>query len=143
MAAQVQIQSVDAAGQNIYVVFKVVLSGNYVAGGDPLNFTGGGTLPATQDPAFIGLVAAIESSSLLQISVESQGGAQIAGASTTNYSSLVSPSGSPTTINPQTGVKLKVQALGNNFSVEHAAAAYEAAYLNDIITGFAVFNKLL
>ena len=137
MAAQVQIQSVDAAGQNIYVVFTVKLSGSYPTGGDPLNFNGSGTLPVTQDPTFIGLVAAIESSSLLQISVESQGGLL-----SYQYAAIVSSSGSPATINPQTGVKLKIGAL-NTFGTELSAGAYAAALTGDVITGVAVFTKLL
>jgi hypothetical protein len=140
MAAQVQIQSIDAAGQNIYVVFKVVLSGSYPTGGEPLNFTGSGTLPVIQDPTFIGLVAAIESSSLLQISVESQGGNL-----SFQYAAIITAAGTPATINPQTGVKLKISVDGT-FGTEHSAAAYSGDTHRadqDTITGFAVFNKLL
>jgi hypothetical protein len=143
MAAQVQIQSVQAAGQNIIVTFTVVLSGNYPTGGDSLNFTSSGTLPAIQDPAFVGMVAAIESSNLLQADVWSQGGQQIAGASSVSYDVVRTTSGSPPSCNPATGLKLKVGAVGANPTTEHAASAYEAAYTGDAVTGMAVFTKLL
>jgi len=141
MAAQVSIQAVDAAGQNIYVVFKVTLSGNYPTGGDPLNFTSGGTLPVTQDAAFVGLVAAVESSGLIQVFVESQNRGFINGGNTVNYSPVVTL-GANNLINPQNGVKLVCGVL-NTYGTEHSAGAYEAAYTGDIITGYALFTKLL
>lgn len=143
MAAQVQITNVDASTQSIYVTFNVVLSGSCPSGGDPLNFTGGGTLPAIADPQFVGLLPAVESSSLLQIDVWSQGGASINGANSVNYSPVVTKSGTPSTINPATGVKLKVAALGASPTTEHSATSYESQYTGDSITGMAVFTKLL
>lgn len=143
MAAQVQIQSVKADGQVLYVTFVVVLSGNYPTGGDPLNFTSGGVLPAIQDPAFIGMVAAVESSNLLQADVWSQAGQQIAGASSVSYDVVRATTGSPPSCNPATGLKLKVGAVGVNPTTEHAAAGYEAAYTGDSIAGMAIFTKLL
>lgn len=142
MAAQVQIQSIQANAAMIYVTFAVVLSGNYPTGGDPLNFTSGGVLPAIQDPAYIGMAAAIESSNLLNIDVWSQGGAGVSGANTVAYNPVRTTSGSPATCNPATGVKLKCGVL-NTYGTEHAAAGYEAAYTGDQITGMAVFQKLL
>lgn len=138
--AQVSLQTVDALGAEIYVSFNVALSGNYVTGGDPMNFTSGGTLPATQDAAYIGLVAAVESSQLLQLDVWDQSGAQIAGANSINVAAVKSGT------SPATGSKIKVAALqaqGTAKDAEHAANAYEAAYTGASITGFAIFTKLL
>lgn len=146
MAAQVNITAVDAAGQFIIVCFNVVLTGAYPTNGDPLNFTGSGTLPVAADPGYVGPLPAVESSNLLQVDVWSQGRGSINGANSTNYDPSVTKSGTPATINPQTGVKLVVAALqaqGTAKDAEHTASNYEAAYLNDIITGQAVFTKLL
>lgn len=140
MAAQVSIQTVDALGAQIYCTFNVALSGNYVTGGDPLNFTSGGTLPATQDPAYIGLVAAIESSTLLQLDVWDQSGNAINGANTINVAAVKSST------SPATGAKIKaaaLQAQGTAKDQEHAASSYEASYTGALITGFAVFTKML
>jgi hypothetical protein len=140
MAAQVQIQSVDASGQVIYATFVIVLSGNYPTGGDLLNFTSGGVLPATQDPAFIGMLAGIESSNCINIDVWSNGGGSVAGGNTVNYScsrTIVN-----NVCNPASGIKLKTGVL-NTYGTEHSAAAYESAYLNDIIVGMAVFLHLI
>jgi hypothetical protein len=140
MPAQVSLQTVDALGAEIYVTFNVALSGNYPVGGDPLNFTSGGTLPATQDPAYIGLLAAVESSQLLQLDVWDQSGNAINGANTINVAAVKSST------SPATGGKIKVAALqsqGTSKDAEHAASAYEAAYTGASITGFAVFSKLL
>lgn len=135
MSAQVQITNVDAAAQSLYVTFNVVLTGNYPTGGDVLNFA-----TATPDPQFVGLAPTVESSSLLNIDVWGQGGGSI-GSNQTNYCCAVTKAGTPAVINPATGIKLKVGALGA--FTEHAAAGYESQYLNDIVTGMAVFTKLL
>jgi len=143
MAAQVSIQALDAAGQNTYVVFGIALSGNYVTGGDPLNFTANNPLPVTQDPLFIGLVAAVESSQLVQLDVWDQSGNAINGANTINVVPI-KPAG--VGVNPNGGGKIKVAALaaqGTAKDVEHAASAYEAAYTGANLTGFAMFTKLL
>lgn len=140
MPAQVSLQTVDALGAEIYVSFNVVLSGNYPTGGDPLNFTSGAPLPATQDPAYIGLVAAVESSTGLQCDAWSQSGGSINGANSTNYCI------NKVSTNPNGGFKLKCAALvaqGTAKDAEHAAGAYEAAYTGDNITGFAIFTKML
>lgn len=127
--SQVSIQTVDALGAEIYVSFNVITSGSYVngAGGDVLNFTSGGTTPAVQDPAYIGLVAAIESSTLLQLDVWSQAG-NLANQYAANKVSS----------SPATGGKYKIGAA-NTFGTELASGAYPA----DQITGFAIFTKLL
>src|SRR5208282_2029873 len=71
MPMAVSITSINTAGQNIMVTFNLKASGSYVTavGGDVINFA-----TATQDPAFLGLVAAVISSQLLQLDVWSQGG---------------------------------------------------------------------
>jgi hypothetical protein len=131
MAAVVSIQTVDALGAEIYVSFNVNLSGSYVAGGDILNFTSGGTNPAIQDPAYIGLIAAIESSQLLQLDVWSQGGNLINQIVANKVSS-----------NPATGGKIKIGAA-SGFGTEFSAGAYSAGLLADSLTGFAIFTKML
>jgi hypothetical protein len=131
MAAQVSIQTVDALGAEIYVSFNVALSGNYPAGGDVLNFTSGGVLPATQDPAYIGLVAAVESSQLLQMDVWSQGGNLAR-----DYTA------SKVSVNPATGAKIKMNSV-RGASTELTAGAYPADVTADTVTGFAIFTKML
>lgn len=140
MSAQVQINNVQASGQNIQVTGFIVLSGTYPPGGDPLNFTGSGTLPATADPSFVGLIAAVESGALLNLDIWSMSGTSIA-ASIAGYSPACTKTGTPSLINPQTGAKLKVSALGA--TTEHAAATYEATYTGDIIAFQATFTKLI
>lgn len=137
MPAQVSLQTIDALGAEIYVSFNVTLSGNYPTGGDPLNFSAGGTLPATQDPSFIGLLAAVESSQLLQFDVWDQSGAAINGANSINVAAVRASA------NPATGAKIKCGALAASPTTEHAAAAYESQYTGASITGFAIFTKLL
>lgn len=134
MPAQVSLQTVDALGAEIYVSFNVAFSGNYPTGGDPLNFTAGGTLPVTQDPAFIGLVAAIESTNLLQVDVWSQGGNLARG-----YVPAVTKVAN--VINPATGVKVKINS--GLFGTELSAGAYPGDVTGDQVTGFAIFTKLL
>ncbi len=142
MAAQVQITNVNSGGNSIYVTFNVALSGSYVTGGDPLNFTSGGTLPAIADPTFVGLLAGVES--CINIDVWSMGGNSISAGNQTLYSIAVTKSGTPSTINPQTGMKLKVAALASpSTQAEHGATSYESQYLTDVVTGMAVFTKLL
>lgn len=138
MAAQVQINNVDASGSSIKVSGFIVLSGNYPSGGDVLNFAA-----ATADLSFEGILPAIISSSLLTLLVDSMGGSAIAGSSSTNYSPACTKTGTPATINPATGVKLKCAALGASPTTEHSAGAYESQYTGDIVAFRAVFTKNL
>ena len=131
MAAQVTLQTIDALGAEIYVSFNIACSGNYPTGGDPLNFTSGGTLPATQDPAYIGMVAAVESSQLLQLDVWTQGG----NLARDYVANKVSTS-------PATGAKIKMNTAKGS-TTELAAGAYPGDVTADSITGFAIFTKML
>lgn len=140
MPAQVLITSIDNLGANLKVTGFITLSGNYPTGGDPLNFTASGVLPAGVDPSFVGMVPAIESSNLLQVDVGSMGGAQI-GANALGYDPACTRAGTPATISPATGTKLKCAALGA--STEHAAGAYESQYTGDLVAFSAVFTKNL
>lgn len=135
MSAQVQINNVNPGQGAITVTGFIALTGNYPTGGEVLNFA-----TAIQDPSFIGLLAAIESSALLNIDVWSMGGTSVA-ASATEYNPVCTRTGTPAMINPASGVKLKVAALGG--STEHAASAYEASILGDLIAFQATFTKLL
>lgn len=132
MAAVVTIQTVDALGAEIYVSFNVALSGTYPTGGEVLNFA-----TAAADASYIGLMPQIMSSVLLQVDCWSQGGNLAF-----QYTPIVTKSGTPSTINPATGVKLKISASAT-FGTEHSAGAYEAGLTGDIITGFAIFTKML
>lgn len=132
MAAAVTIQTVDALGAEIYVSFNIALTGNYPTGGEVLNFA-----TAAADASYIGLLPQIMSSVLLQVDAWSQGGNLLF-----QYTPTVTKSGTPSTINPATGVKLKISASAT-FGTEHAAGAYEAGLTGDIITGFAIFTKML
>ena len=143
MAAQIQINNVEASGQAIYVCGFIVLSGNYPTGGDPLNFTGRATLPAIADPSFVGLLAAVESSGLLNVDVWSVAASGLNGANSTGYTTATTKAGSPAIISPATGVKLQVAALSATPTTQHAAAGYESQYTGDTIAFMAVFTKLL
>lgn len=133
MAAQVSIVAVNPTAWGFEILFNVAFSGSYSTGGDALNFSGSGTLPATQDPAFVGMYAGIPSESLLQVDAWSQGG-QI----TYLYVPIVTKSGTPSTINPQSGVKVKIlSALGTELS----AGSYPAAITGDTVTGWAAFTR--
>src|SRR5271168_587966 len=57
MAALVSISSINGAGQQLRVLFNIILSGNYPAGGDPISFA-----TAVQDPAFAGMLGGVEAS---------------------------------------------------------------------------------
>lgn len=133
MAAAVQITSVDAAGQNIYITFTVVPSGNYPVGGDVLNFAA-----AVADPSYVGLLPQAMSSNLLQCDLWSQGGNL-----GRTYTAIITKTGTPATVNPATGVKMKVNSAQGTFGSEHSASAYDADILADVITGWALFTKLL
>jgi len=137
MSAQVYIRTVEAQGQTIRVTGGITLTGSYVAGGDPLNFTGGGTLPALQDPAFVGLIPAAISSNLTDLTVASQGGNLV-----NNFVATLTKTGTPATCNPATGAKLKICAA-SSFGTEFTAGAYSAALLADNIAFEATFIKLL
>jgi len=52
MANTITITSVEASGQNMWVTFKIKLTGSYASGGEILDFT-----KATIDPVFLGLYA--------------------------------------------------------------------------------------
>lgn len=143
MSAQVNINSVDATGSVIVVSGFIVLSGSYVSGGDPLNFTSFGTLPVAADPTYVGLLPAVESTGCLNIDVWSMNGSSINGSNSTNYDTVVTKTGTPSQINPQTGIKLKVGALSATPSTEHSAASYESQYTGDVIAFMAVFQKML
>jgi hypothetical protein len=143
MSAQVQINNIEASGQAIYVSGFIVLSGTYPTGGDPLNFSGSGTLPAIADPSFVGLLPGVESSGLLNLDVWSMAASGFAGANSTAYQTLCTKAGSPAIISPATGVKLQVAALSATPTTQHAAASYESQYTSDIIAFMAVFTKNL
>lgn len=134
MAAQIQINSVDATGQNVVVTGFIVLTGNYPTNGDPLNFA-----LAIADPTYVGMLPAVESSGLLNIDAWSMAGSQI-GANFTDYDVSCTKAGSPPIISPVTGAKLKCAALATP-GTEHSAGAYESQYLNDLIAFMAVFTK--
>ena len=138
MAATVQISAVQPAGDAFEVAGFIVLSGTYPTGGDPLNFAA-----AVADPSFIGLLPAFIGSAVLQADVWSMNGATINGGNSVNYDVVVTKTGTPAMINPATGVKLKVAALGSSPTTEHSAAAYESQYTGDIIAFQAVFTRLL
>lgn len=135
MPLQVKIQTVDALGAEIYVSFNLTPSGSYTQsiGGDPMNFTGSGTLPAVQDPAYIGLLPSVISSQLLQVDVWSQGGNLVR-----QY--VVNKTGT----SPANGSALKISAA-STFGTEQTTTTYAAQtdITSDLLTGFAIFTKML
>jgi hypothetical protein len=112
---------VDATGPVIRVGFNVAVSGNYVAGGDTINLS-----TAAQDPAFVGLVAAIESlGAPIDFDCWDAGG---------DITYIVAPSIGTTAANN----KVKIgSSLGSEIS-----GAYSSLSVTLKLIGEAVFNKL-
>ena len=122
MALAMSITSLQAAGQQIRVTFKLAASGNYSAGGDTVNFA-----TATQDPTFQGMVAALEAlGAPVYMHIESNSG-NIANL----YFSILGT-------NP-TNNKLKIITA---YNTELGAGAYPGGVTGDTIVGEAIFNKL-
>jgi hypothetical protein len=59
------------------------------------------------------------------------------------YVPSITKTGTPATVNPATGVKMKVNSAQGTYGTEHSASAYDADILADTITGWALFTKLL
>ena len=135
MPLQVSLQTVDALGAEIYVSFNLTPSGSYTTGigGDPMNFTASGTLPVIQDAAYIGLVAAVITSALLQVDAWSQGG-NLKRQYVANKKST----------SPATGANLVLSA-SSTFGTEQTTATYASLtdVTADVLTGFAIFTKML
>jgi hypothetical protein len=118
---QVSITKVIADGQNCRVSFNLIPSGNYVAGGDIVDFT-----KAVQDPAFFGTVPYIPSDQgPIDFDVWDAGG---------NIANGVFPVAGST----QSNNKVKFTSA---FNTELAAGAYPAAITGTKLQGEAVFNK--
>jgi hypothetical protein len=123
MALAISILSVEPAGDAIRILFNVTPSGNYVTGGDTLDFT-----KASQDAAFIGLIAAIESSQApISLDVWDAGG---------NLANGVFPVLGTT----QANSKLKFTSA---FNTELAAAGYPGSITGSKLQGEAVFHRNL
>ncbi len=122
---QVKINNVDASGNGDVVVEGIlVASGNYVSGGDTVDFTG-----AVKGPQFSGLSKEIPASGApKQLWVASQAG---------NINFQYAPNlGSA-----QNNCKLVVSA-SNTFGTELSAGAYPAGVTGDTIGFRATFSKL-
>jgi hypothetical protein len=125
MALAVSITYVSKVGSQLRIGFKVAASGNYVAGGDTLNFA-----TATQDPLFVGLCADVEAL-----------GAPISFDAWSN-SGNIAVNYFPVLGTTQANCKLKVITA---FNTEASAGAYSsvaASVLTDTISGEATFNCL-
>jgi hypothetical protein len=112
---------VDATGPVIRVGFNVALAGNYVAGGDTVNLA-----TAAQDPAFVGMVPAVESlGAPIDFDCWDAGG---------DITYIVAPKIGTTASNN----KVKIgSALGSEIS-----GAYSGLSVTLQLMGEAVFNKL-
>lgn len=121
MPLAVAISYVKSDGQMIRVGFNITPSGNYVPGGDPVNLAA-----ASQDPAFVGLVAAVEAlGAPVSLDIWDAGGGIQSG--------LFPVLGT----NP-TNSKMKVTTA---FNTEAGAVAYSGLGIVKAV-GEAVFNKL-
>lgn len=111
-------RDMDGSPENfIFAQGLLQLTGNYVTGGDTIDFTTlGGLIP---------------SSSLVSLALFSQNG---------NLLFQYVPIGGPATA--LNAWKVKVNASGS-FGSEHAASGYEAAITGDSIVWQAAFRKLL
>ena len=125
MAIQVSIQNINAFDNIITVSGLLLVTGNYVAGGDTIDFT-----KAVADPGFTGLTPVIPSSGPPQdLDVWSVGGNLV------NQYCAVIGSG-------QNNSKMKVSAA-STFGTEFTAGAYSAAILADTIAFQANFKKFI
>lgn len=123
MAAKISVVSMNTVGQQIRVLFNLILSGNYPAGGDVLDFT-----QIVQDAGFQGIFGNIPSSQPpQQVDIWSQGG-NLAN----HYYPVVG--------SLQTNSKVKIDSA---FNTELNAGAYPAAITGDKIIGEAIFPKML
>lgn len=123
MATSVSITKVVADGQNCIVFFNLPLVGNYVAGGDIVDFT-----KAVQDAAFQGMDPGIPSS-LAPVSLD------IWDASGNVVNQITPVLGAS-----QSNCKVKIGAA-STFGTEFAAGAYSAGLLASKLEGQAVFHK--
>jgi hypothetical protein len=122
-ATSVSITKVISDGQNCTVFFNLPLTGNYVAGGDTVNFE-----TAVQDPAFQGNAVQIPASQApVSLDIWDAGG---------NLLNQVNPILGTT----QANCKVKFGAA-STFGTEFAAGAYSAALLAAKLEGQAVFHK--
>lgn len=126
MAAKIQILNIAAqANGRLDVLFNIVLTGSYVAGGDIIDFT-----QAIKDPNFWGISEVIESS-LAPASLDCWD----AGGNLLNEVGAVKGTS-------QANCKIKLGAA-STYGTEFSAGAYSAALLAATIQGQAVFAKLL
>jgi hypothetical protein len=125
MAIAMAIQYISAQGSQLRVGFTLTPSGNYPTGGDTVDFT-----TATQDPEFVGPVAAVEAfGPPLSLDIWSD-----AGNTALGYFPIEG------TTNKNCKVKIVTA-----FNTEASAGAYSsvaASALTDSIVGEATFNKL-
>jgi hypothetical protein len=113
---------IDSTGPVTRVGFNIVASGSYVAGGDTLNLSTAGA-----DPAFVGMVPAIEAlGGPIDFDVWDAGG---------NIANGVFP------VKGTTAATCKVK-FTSAFNSELSAGAYPAALTGATLMGEAVFNKL-
>jgi hypothetical protein len=115
-------------GTQVRVGFKLAFSGSYPSGGDTINFA-----TATQDPSFVGNVAAVEAlGAPISIDAWSQSG-NIAIA----YYPIVGTS-------PATGNKVKL-VVTSSMGTEATAGTYasiSSTIATDNVVGEATFNAL-
>ena len=127
MAIAVQVTQMEASGQQIYLTFNLVASGNYVTGGDTIDFTKLVAASSNLNAQWAGVVAA--SLPPINFTVWTAGG---------NLSrDYVGIQG--TAMNNS---KIKMNTTKGS-TTELAAGAYPADVTADTIQGSATFNKLL
>jgi len=126
MAMQVQITQMEASGQQLYITFNAVASGNYSTGGDIIDFTKAVTQASNFNALWSGAVEA--SLAPVNLSVWSAGGNLAR-----DYVAV------------QAGIatsKIKMNTTKGS-TTELAAGAYPGDVTADTIQGSVTFNKLL
>lgn len=128
MAIAIQVDKIESGGVDLYVSGVLVASGNYVTGGDTVDFTGvSSVLSMASDQS--GPANQITSQFLKAFSAWSEGGLL-----SYQYAPVCPASGS------LSAAKLKVGA-NNTFGTELSAGAYPAAVTGDTIKFEARFKK--
>ena len=127
MSIAIQITQMESSGQQIYLTFNLIATGNYSTGGDTIDFTKAVVATSNLNAQWAGIVEA--SLAPVNFTVWTAGGnlsrdyVGIQGAALNNS-------------------KIRMNTTKGS-TTELAAGAYPADVTADIIQGSATFNKLL
>lgn len=123
MAAKVSVVNVQPMGNQLRVVFKLILTGNYPTGGDVVDFT-----TPQQDPSFIGTVPSVVDATGPAVTLDIW-----------DQSGDIANGVFPVIGTAQNNNKVKFTTA---FNTELGAGAYPGGLLAANVVGEAIFNKV-